>query len=400
MNTELRQTAEIGVLPDSAAVEISALLSLAGVGNTPVGFSDLPQAQKNCLRRCAAHKANIDGYARWISQTQNLHRGDAIFNPVKLNRLASCGSYLQFRQYHTLVPPKTVLVNSNACKQHLHCPLCALRRAAKMVRKFYEKCEVLTTINPDLELFYLVLTIENEADFDKTFEYVEKGVRGMFANRRFLRSALKGNKKNLYLLGKEAEKKGLGSLVDVTAGAYSIEVKRGSGSGLWHPHVNLLLLVEKPSKNDIENGKWNLNYHKVRAEWNELTGGKGRNIEMRRKEEFTDDKKIFAEIFKYAMKFSEMPFGDRYQAATALYRRNLSGSFGDFRGLDVDNDDSLELADLPYLELLYRYNASLFMYVLNRVESKVPSKQETWGNIIVNAAKALQEGGLCECATA
>ena len=402
MNIQLRQTAEIGYIPDSAAVEISDLLSLAGVGNTPVGFSDLPQAQKNCLRRCAAHKANIDGYVRWISQTQNLHRGDAVFNPTKLNRIASCGSYLQFRQYHTLVPPKTVLTNSNACKQHAHCPLCALRRAAKMVRKYHEKCKILTDHNADLELFYLVLTIENEADFGGTFECVEKAIRGMFANRRDLRKARRGNKKNFYLFGEQAEKKGLGSFVDVTAGAYSIEVKRGSGSNKWHPHVNLLLLVEKPSKDDIEKGKWNLNYRKVRAEWNELTGGKGRNIEFRRKEEFTEDKQIFAEIFKYAMKFSEMAFGDRYQAATALYRRNLSGSFGDFRGINVDNDDNLEFEDLPYLELLYRYNAPLFMYVLDRIDSKIPFAQraetftpEGTETVIERAANALQKGGLC-----
>jgi len=181
-----------------------------------------------------------------------------------------------------------------------------------------------------------------------------------------------------------------------------VEVKRGTGSDKWHPHVNLLLLVEKPSKDDIENKNWKLDYDKLRNEWEKLTGGKGKNVEIRLVTDFQEDKTVFVEIFKYAMKFSEMDFSDRYQAATALYRRNLSGSFGAFRGLDVDTDDTLEYADLPYLLLLYRYDARISDYLLDGIEAKIPFVQraeaftpEGTENIIEKAANALQEGGLC-----
>jgi plasmid rolling circle replication initiator protein Rep len=383
MNATQRQTAEIGVLPDSAAVEISALLSLAGYDNTRGGSLNLPQAQRNCLRRCEAHKVKADAYVRWISQTQNLHAGNAIFNPTKLNRIASCGSILQFRQYHEADPPKIVLTNSNDCKQHLHCALCAMKRAAKTVRKYDEKCKILTTKNPDLELHFAVLTIENKPDFGEAFDCVSNAVRTMFQNRNFGRYAREGNTRHLRFLD--------AALIDVAAGAYSIEVKRGKRSGKWHPHVNLLLLCEK--------GR--LDYDKVHEEWQKLTKQeKETQTRITLKDAFADDKKVFLEIFKYALKFSEMSFEDRYATGTALFRRNLSGCFGDFRGLDVDNDNTLEPEDLPYLLLLYRYQARYRKYFLERIESKVPSKKETWGSIIVNVAKALEEGGLCECATA
>lgn len=384
MNATQRQTAEIGVLPDSAAVEISALLSLAGYDNTPGGFVDLPQAQRKCLRRCEAHKAKADAYVHWIKENKDLHAGNAIFNPTKLNRIASCGSILQFRQYHEAVPPKIVLTNSNDCKQHLHCALCAMKRAAKTVRKYHEKCKLLLNENPNLELHYAVLTIENKPDFGEAFDCVSKAVRTMFQNRNFGRYAKEDGvtRYNSFLNA---------ALIDVAAGAYSVEVKRGKKSGLWHPHINLLLLVEKGG----------LDYDKVHDEWQKLTKQKKETqTRITLKDAFADDKKVFLEIFKYAMKFSEMNFEDRYATGTALYRRNLSGCFGDFRGLDVDNDNTLEPEDLPYLLLLYRYQARYRKYFLERIESKVPSKKETWGSIIVNTAKALQEGGLAVCETA
>lgn len=389
MNVTQRQTAAVGDLPDSASVEISALLRLSGDAGPGLGAVDLPHAQKNCLRRCASHKANTARYVHWIGENQSLHKGDAVFNPVKLQRLSACGSFLQFRQYHTLTPPKTVLSNSGACKQHLHCPLCAIRRAAKTVRKFDEKCKALLKDNPNLELHFAVLTIENEADFDTAFDCVTQAVRDMFVNRRFNRYARDGVKRYVSFLDLDA------ALIDVVAGAYSVEVKRGTGSGKWHPHINLLLLIERTPEHDRKTGNWKLDYEKLRNEWEKLTGGKGKNVEIRLVTDFQEDKTVFVEIFKYAMKFSEMAFPDRYKAATALYRRNLSGSFGAFRGLDVDKDDTLEYADLPYLLLIYRYDARRTEYFLDRIEAKVPCKNETWGNIIPNIAQALQEGGLC-----
>src|ERR1700712_4672666 len=43
--------------------------------------------------------------------------------------LAGCGNYLHFREYFTV--GKVRLHNAQFCKQHLICPLCAMRRGAK-----------------------------------------------------------------------------------------------------------------------------------------------------------------------------------------------------------------------------------------------------------------------------
>ena len=64
----------------------------------------------------------------------------------------------------------------------------------------------------------------------------------------------------------------------------------------------------------------------------------------------------FAEVAKYAVKFSDLTVADTFTAWTELKRRRLQGSFGVLRGVKVP--DSLlddPLIDEPYFELFYRF---------------------------------------------
>jgi hypothetical protein len=59
-------------------------------------------------------------------------------------------------------------------------------------------------------------------------------------------------------------------------------------------------------------------------------------------------------VFKYALKFSDMPYDERLHAYRTLKGRRLQDSMGDLRGLKVEPDASDDLfEDLPYIERLY-----------------------------------------------
>ena len=339
----------------------------------PVEFNELPPAQKSRLRKFAAHKARTVTLVTWIKGNVILHKGDAVYNPQKLQRLENCGTILQFRNYFSLNPPLVVLADINACKQSLLCPHCAIRRAAKAVRTYWEKYQTLRKENPNLRLYYLVLTVKNGPDLNKTFALVEKAVRNLIERRKNAKLARNGNKSMRYALNS--------AFADVEAGAYSFEVKRGKGSGLWHPHVNVLLLSEGT-----------IDERALREEWRNLTNG---SYITHLKAVEKDDKGAFLEIFKYALKFSEMAAGDTFHAATALYRRNLFGSFGAFRGLKVENEDTLEVKDLPYIDMFYRINAAMNDYDLFRLNTENANKGKE-GTVCTT----VKEGGVCECATA
>jgi len=126
----------------------------------------------------------------------------------------------------------------------------------------------------------------------------------------------------------------------VSAGAYSFEVKRGANSGLWHPHVNLLLLTDKP-----------ISQVAISDEWRGIT----KDSYVVHCEKKPDTRKAFVEIFKYALKFSDMELADTYYAWETLRGRRLTGSFGDFRGLEIVKDET-EDVPLAFEELFYRFD--------------------------------------------
>jgi hypothetical protein len=65
----------------------------------------------------------------------------------------------------------------------------------------------------------------------------------------------------------------------------------------------------------------------------------------------------FVEVFKYALKFSDLTLADNWEAYTILKGQRLIGSLGLFRSVKVSDEltDELEAEELPYIDLLYRY---------------------------------------------
>ena len=93
----------------------------------------------------------------------------------------------------------------------------------------------------------------------------------------------------------------------------------------------------------------------------------------------------FLEVFKYALKFSDMEPADTWAAFQVLRGRRLVGSAGLFRGIEIPEaltDEPLD--DLPYVLMLYRYFAGGYAFTPLRngrsQRSIAPATSGAWGS--------------------
>lgn len=287
---------------------------------------------KRLWGRLSSHKRRARLQHSYIAEKIPLHKYDEVYNPHKLAALYHCGTELSLKEYAN----GTGIVSGQNCRQHTLCPLCAIVRAAKYWRAYREKYLYLLSQCEDLTAYYLVLTVKNEDSLPERFNHLEVALRKLIKRRCDAISAVNGNKRNLCYLNS--------SFAGTVAGAYSIEIKRGANSGAWHPHANVLLIHEATIKQPA------LKIDGIKEEWNRLTG----DSYICSLQKITTKEAGFREVFKYALKFSAMSPADTWLAFTTLYKRRLFGSFGAFRGLQVD-DTKVDLSDVPYIEYLCKY---------------------------------------------
>jgi hypothetical protein len=246
------------------------------------------------------------------SEAQRLH---------KLGRtVAGCGEYLVFRHYFTV--DQVRLHAARLCRKHLLCPLCAIRRGAKALQAYLPRYEAVRASCGLLRPFLVTLTVKDGADLRERFNHLHDSQRELWMRKH----------------------RGRGSALDgVKAAVWSYEVKRGSGSGLWHPHLHMVAMAsEPPDAVELAN------------EWHRITGDSF-IVDVRPIDEL-DPASGFLEVFKYALKFSDMEPADTVAAHGVLAGRRLVGSAGLFRGIEIPEqllDEPLD--DLPFVDLLYRY---------------------------------------------
>lgn len=239
-------------------------------------------------------------------------------------RLAGCGNYLHFREYFTV--DKVRLHSASFCRQHLLCPLCAIRRGAKALAAYLARWDVIRDERPDLKPYLLTLTVKNGPDLQERQSHLTRSLRRMMDRRRF------------YLAGKRGSP--WTELAKVEGAVYTLELTN-QGNG-WHPHCHMIALAaSKPSQEAIS------------AEWQGITGDSFivdcRPIEG-------DPADGFIEVFKYAVKFGDLSVEDNWHAAQILKGKRLMNSFGLFRGVQVPEsllDEPLD--DLPFWDRFYRY---------------------------------------------
>lgn len=240
-------------------------------------------------------------------------------------RLARCGDWLAFRHYWTV--DQVRLHGALLCMKHLLCPLCAIRRGSKALKAYLDRWEVIRAEKTALRPFLVTLTVRDGEDLGERFRHLHACQRELWMRKHRRRGSV---------------------LDDVEGAVWSYEVKRGSGSGLWHPHLHMIALAEEQPDEA-----------QLRAEWQAITGDSF-IVDVRPIEQ-ADAAAGFLEVFKYAVKFSDMEPADTVAAFRALRGKRLIASAGAFRGVQVPEELTDEpFDDLPFVTLFYRYIAGRY----------------------------------------
>lgn len=276
------------------------------------------------LQGIEALPSRVSRYGK--AKTQALDLAQYMAGVPGLQRMAdtvsACGDYLVFRHYTSV--DQVRLHGARLCKRHLLCSLCAIRRGAKALKAYLDRWERIKAEHPSLRAFLVTLTVKNGDDLAERMKHLQRAQHELWKRKQ----------------------RGRGSVLDGVAGAvWSYEVKRGSGSGLWHPHLHMIALAEQqPDAVHLAD------------EWKAITGDS--HIVDVRPVDQVDPVSGFIEVFKYAVKFSEQPPEDTVHAWRTLAGKRLLASAGCFRAVKVPEDlldDAEGLEGLPYVDLFYRY---------------------------------------------
>lgn len=238
--------------------------------------------------------------------------------------LDRCGEYLLFRHYWTV--DQVRLHQAEFCKQHLLCPLCAIRRAAKQTAAYLARFEVIMADNPQLIPAFMTYTVKNGPDLDERMKHLRKGLRTLSERRRDIRKG----------------KRGASEFGAIAGAVGTLEVtNRGKG---WHPHAHMLVLLDRY-----------VDQKALSREWRSITGDSF-VVGITRLDPQAHPIEAFVEVFKYALKFSDLSPAQIWHAAQTLRGQRLLFSLGCFRGVEVPEELTDEpLEGLPYTEFFYRY---------------------------------------------
>ena len=279
-------------------------------------------------------------YSKWALD-QDLNSTEK----TAMNRTYWCGSYLWLRHY--LERDQVKISRANFCGKYMQCPFCAILRAKKGVRAAMDRIGWVKRQDEALRPYFVSLTVKNGESLLERYQHLKKAWSKLQARRRHARDRSSRSCCLEYVEG------GMGS----------IEVKRGSGSGLWHPHIHQVMMSREPIDQD-----------ELAQEWHKITGDSNQ-VDVQELRGDTEDElvKSFCEIFKYALKFSDMEYQDILQAGRILRRRQMLLTWGAFRGISEEcspGPESLEEHEGEiYSEYLYEWLFEHNQYGLLKVGS-------------------------------
>ncbi|MNZ75138.1 Replication protein [compost metagenome] len=150
-------------------------------------------------------------------------------------------------------------------------------------------------------------------------------------------------------------------LCKALGGVYTLELtNKGKG---WHPHCHMIALCAS----EIDQAA-------LSAEWEAITGD---SFVVDVRPITGDPSEGFMEVFKYAVKFSDLSLADNWEAAQVLKGKRLLGSFGLFRGVQVPEsllDEPLD--SLPYWDRFYRYMGGEYVFTGESLREAPQDAQE------------------------
>lgn len=302
--------------------EKSPVSAVLADSETGLGFESL----QHRLQRYGAGKTRALDMADYITENTKSKWDDRKRNTEtgKLAaKLSNCADFLIFKRYLTV--DEVRLHAANFCKKHLLCPFCAMRRGTKYLQAYKQRLEVVFQENPKLRAFMVTLTVKDGESLSERFAHLRAALKKYKQQRR---DALKGQR--------------FVEFAKAFGGVHSIEIKRGKNSGLWHPHVHMIWLCEAPPSAS-----------QLSKEWLALTGD-SYIVDVR---EFYGESVVdgFLEVFKYALKFSDMPLADNWEAYQLLKEKRLVDNFGLLRGVKVPEELTDEDIDEDFVYMLYYF---------------------------------------------
>ncbi len=251
---------------------------------------------------------------------------------LRAGRLAECGSWLWLREYFETGDVR--VKGARFCQQALLCQFCSIRRAALLSARYVERLRSARDSFPAFRSVLVTLTLVNGEDLSERFSALSAAMGRFVDGRRKARSGHRW----LQRFG-------------VVGGVAGIEVKRGRGSGLWHPHSHWLMLL--PVSVDLSEASSALS-----AEWRSLTGDSF-VVDVR---PVRDEVGACCEVLKYIGKFSEAADCDVWHAFGVLSGRRLRRSFGVLHGVaDVVSLVDVDEGRGPYADCLYRFADGRFV---------------------------------------
>lgn len=263
------------------------------------------------------------------------------------NRLMGCGNFLLFKNYYTVGDVR--LSKMQACQVHLLCPFCAAVRAAKASKRYQDRVEYLLKEKTSLKPIFITLTVKNGKDLAERKKHLQVAFRCLLDRRR---DSLK-------------KKRGYVEFSKIDGAVFSYEVTWNEKNQEWHPHLHMFALANA----------W-IDRDRLIQEWQQVTGD-SKIVDVRRvkKDPEYGYGKAFAEVCKYALKFSDLSYGKTWDAFKALKGQRLSGSFGSLWGVQLPEgieDEPLADDELPYLEMLYQFkkNAGYDLTLTRMVDAK------------------------------
>lgn len=284
--------------------------------DTKGGFDDASGLPVRLDRYSRAHHRALDmaDYAREKGEVK-----------TAIN-LAACGHHLLFRDYFQI--GKVRLHAARFCRKHLLCPLCAIRRGAKSVQAYLARLHVIKEENPGLRASLVTLTVKDGENLQERFQHLQNSFYRLQQARRS------------YLRGKGPHVE----LAKIQGAVGSYEFKRGRNSGLWHPHLHMVVL----HRADID-------HRRLSEDWLKYTGDSF-IVDVTPFHNQEDPIDGFLEVFKYAVKFSDLPLADNWHGFKTLSGKRLVFSFGLFWGVEVPDEMTDEgLDEQPFIEILYRF---------------------------------------------
>lgn len=315
--------------------------AFAGELDKGLGIQFLP---KRIERYSNAKARQVEILTHVVQFVQDEPHEAALKNLTNLqHRIRDCGNYLVFNNYYTVDDVR--LSKASFCKTHLLCPLCAIRRGAKQVQAYLQKFDQLRNEDPTLKPYMLTLTVKNGHDLHERFEHLSKSVKKLLVKRR---DALRGKTQS--------------ELAKALGGVYSYELTLSEEHG-WHPHVHMVVLQREDDLIDFD--KYQAKDSLLSKEWLSVTGDSF-IVDIRPIK--GDPAEGFIEVFKYALKFSDLSPQENLAAFLTLKGRRLTGSFGLFWGVEVPENMTDQLLDeLPFIELFYKYTKAGYSLTGTRI---------------------------------